>query len=50
MSIILELIEGSLHGRIYQNGSKTSAYLVLNQDNKHLFTEDQILLINNEEF
>jgi len=48
--IILEEVEGSLVGRIYVGDIKTSAYIVPCQDNRYLFSSDQLNLINNQMF
>jgi hypothetical protein len=48
--IVLEEVEAQLVGRIYVSGRKTSAYLIPCQENFHLFSKEQIELINNQIF
>jgi len=48
--IELEEQEGTLVGRIFIEGRKTSAYIFPQENNKYLFTPEQLLLINNQIF
>ena len=48
--IKLEEIESSLVGRIYIQDRKTSAYIVPMPENEHLFSKEQLKLINNQMF
>lgn len=50
MTIVLEKIEGTLAGRIYKGKTKTSAYIIPLKENQHLFTQEQLELINNQMF
>jgi hypothetical protein len=50
MTIILEQVEHTLVGRIYVDGRITTAYVVPLETNKHLFTEEQLTLINKQTF
>lgn len=50
MKVILEEVEGILVGRIYNNGNKTSAFITPMKDNYHLFSVEQLNLINNQIF
>jgi len=50
MKIKLEEIESTLVGRIYIYDRKTSAYVVPMKENQHLFTKEQLKLINNQTF
>jgi hypothetical protein len=49
-TIKLEEVDFTLVGRVYSNGRKTSAYVVPMPENKHLFTLDQLALINSQTF
>ena len=46
----LEEVESTLVGRIYVDGRKTSAYVIPCDDNRDLFTPEQLLLIDNQMF
>lgn len=48
--IELEEVESSLVGRIYIHDRKTSAYVVPMPENEHLFSKEQLLLINQQMF
>ena len=48
--IKLEEIESTLVGRIYIQDRRTSAYVVPMKGNEHLFSKEQLLLINNQMF
>lgn len=48
--IVLEEVDFTLVGRIYVNNKKTSAYITPQKDNEHLFTTEQLELINNQMF
>ena len=48
--IKLEEIESSLVGRIYIQDRKTSAYIVPMKENEHLFSKEQLKLINQQMF
>ncbi len=48
--IKLEEVESSLVGRIYIQDRKTSAYVIPMKENQHLFTTEQLKLINNQIF
>lgn len=50
MTLILEELEMTLVGRVYTDAVKTSAYIVPTSENRHLFTKDQLLLIDNQTF
>jgi len=50
VTLILEEIDGSLCGRIYLSGVKTTAYVVPQEDNKFLFTEEQLQRIDSQMF
>ena len=50
MKIKLEEVESSLVGRIYIQDRKTSAYIVPTKENEHLFSKEQLLLINQQMF
>ena len=45
-----EEVESSLVGRIYAEDRKTSAYIVPMKENEHLFSKEQLLLINQQMF
>ena len=49
-TIILEEVDFTLVGRIYVAGRKTTAYVVPMSENKYLFTQQQLELINNQTF
>lgn len=51
-TIILERVDeiGTLVGRIYKDGKRTSAYIVPQPDNRNLFTPKQLSEIDNELF
>jgi len=48
--IKLEKVEEQLVGRIYIEDRKTSAYIVPMKGNEHLFTKEQLILIDNQTF
>ena len=48
--IKLEEWESTLVGRIYVEGRRTSAYVIPCDDNRDLFTPEQLLLIDNQMF
>lgn len=50
MKIKLEEVENQLVGRIYIEERKTSTYIVPIPENEHLFSKEQLLLINNQMF
>lgn len=50
MTIILEEVDGTLVGRIYVGETKTSVYITPMKDNYHLFSVEQLNLINNQIF
>jgi hypothetical protein len=50
MTIVLEEVELTLVGRIFVEGRKTAAYIVPLKGNEHLFTKEQLILINNQTF
>jgi hypothetical protein len=50
MTIKLEEVEHTLVGRIYVDGRITTAYVVPLETNKHLFSQEQLNLINNQTF
>ncbi len=50
MLIELEEQEGTLVGRIFIEGRKTSAYIIPLEENKYLFTPEQLKLIDNQMF
>jgi hypothetical protein len=50
MSIVLEEVESTLVGRIFIQGRKTSAYIIPIKENEHLFTAEQLKLINQQMF
>ena len=49
-TITLEEVDGILVGRIYVDGKKTAAYIIPEKENEELFTEEQLILINNKLF
>ena len=49
-TIELEEVDFTLVGRVYNDGRKTNAYVVPMLENKHLFTLEQLELINNQTF
>ena len=50
MKIKLEEVESTLVGRIYVQDRKTSAYIVPTKENEHLFSKEQLKLIDNQTF
>ena len=48
--INLEQVDEQLVGRIYIEDRKTSAYIVPMKENEHLFSKEQLLLINQQMF
>jgi len=50
MKVVLEEVEFTLVGRVYIEDRKTSAYIVPLEGNRHLFSETQLNLINNQMF
>jgi len=50
VTIVLEQVDFSLVGRIYIKENKTSAYIIPLKENQHLFTKQQLELINNQMF
>lgn len=50
MRLELEEVEGTLVGRIFIRETKTSAYLIPLDENKHLFTKEQLELIDKQLF
>lgn len=49
-TIEIEKVDGMLVGRIYVSGRKTSAYIILSDENRHLFSPAQIKEIDEEIF
>ncbi len=50
MTLVLEEVDGTLVGRIYVGETKTSAYITPMKDNYHLFSTEQLNLINSQIF
>ena len=50
MKTKLEEVDSELVGRIYIQDRKTSAYIVPMPENEHLFSKEQLLLINQQMF
>lgn len=50
MKVVLEEVDFTLVGRIYIKETKTSAYIIPLKENQHLFTKEQLELINNQMF
>jgi hypothetical protein len=50
MTIVLEEVDSILVGRIYIGETKTAAYIIPLDINEHLFSAEQLELINNQMF